>query len=200
MTVESDKGPSMSSAWMTGIIIVLLVAIVVVVALVVAELVQGDRPEEQIGEGIRPPRHDTATPSPSPSRTRAPSTTPRPTATPTLSPTPSPTRTPTATPTPTMTPTPTPLPPLYWEELGYLSSIEYTTSTVVEKERSRPGLGALLGTDHILLTAVGRIQMGIDLGQIDDSDVEIDGTAISVTLPRCDGHQRRPLAGRVPDL
>ena len=54
----------------------------------------------------------------------------------------------------------------------------------MEQERSRPGLGALLGTDHILLTAVGRIQMGVDLGQIDDSDVEIDGTSISITLPR----------------
>ena len=76
------------------------------------------------------------------------------------------------------------MPPLYWEELGYLTSIEYTTSTVVEKERSRSGLGALLGTDHILLTAVGRIQMGIDLGQIDESDVELDGASITVVLPR----------------
>jgi hypothetical protein len=65
-----------------------------------------------------------------------------------------------------------------------LTSIEYTASTVVEKERSKPGLGALLGTDHILLTAVGRIQMGIDLGQIDESDVDIEDTSITVVLPR----------------
>jgi hypothetical protein len=107
---------------------------------------------------------------------------PPPTFTPTLSPTPRSTLSPTSTLTPT--PTPTPLPPLPWRELGYLTSIEYPrVRTVVEVERKRPGLDGILGTDRILLMAVGKIQVGVDLSQVKDEDVQIEDTTVKVILP-----------------
>ncbi len=85
--------------------------------------------------------------------------------------------------TATPTPTPTPLPPPVWEELGHLTSIRFTTSTVVERERQRQGLSALIGSDRVLLMAVGEVQAGVDLGQIEPEDVEIDGTSVRVVVP-----------------
>jgi hypothetical protein len=100
-------------------------------------------------------------------------------ATPTTTATPKPDATATATPTPTPTPTPKPPPP--WQELGYLTSIEDTETVVVEHERRR-GLGGIIG-ERILLKTHGTVQMGIDLSQIADDDVEIEDSTITVTLP-----------------
>lgn len=83
----------------------------------------------------------------------------------------------------TPTPTPTPLPPPVWEELGHLTSIRFTTSTVVERARERQGLSSLLGTDRVLLMAVGEVQAGVDLSQIEPDDVEIEGTRVRVAVP-----------------
>lgn len=106
---------------------------------------------------------------------------------PTFTPTSSPTSKPTLPPTPTLTPTPTPtpLPPPPWGELGYLTSIEYTAQTVVEIERKR-SLGGIISVtkDRILLMTAGEVQAGVDLTQIKDTDVQIKGTSIRLTLPR----------------
>lgn len=109
--------------------------------------------------------------------------TPSPTEPPTLTPLPSPT--PTAQPTPTPSPTPTPLPPPQWDELSDLSVVEYTASTVVELSRSRPGIGGvLLGADRVVLMAMGRIRVGVDLSAIEPSDVQINGRSIRLKAPR----------------
>jgi hypothetical protein len=114
-------------------------------------------------------------PSPPPTFTAGPSPTPVLTATPL----PSPTR----TPTPSPTPTPTPLPPPYWEELGYLTSIEFTSTAIVEKEREKSGVRSVLGADRVLLMAVGEVQAGVDLSQVRSSDFEIDGSRLTLILP-----------------
>jgi hypothetical protein len=178
---SGENRPSFN--WITGLIIVLAVATLGVAMWLISGLADlKDDGDESIPEvSPRPSQHE-AVPTASrlvPTATPIPSPTATPTPTRTATPTPRPTH----TPTPTYTPTPTPLPPLYWEELGYLTSMEYTTSTMVEKERARPGIGAVLGTDRILLLAVGRVQMGVDLTLIDDSDVDISGTSIRVILP-----------------
>lgn len=98
-----------------------------------------------------------------------------------------PTATPRGTlpPTPTSSPTPTstPLPPPIWSELGYLTSVVYTGTAVVEVNREREGLGIVLGDDWVLLMAVGRVFVGTDLSEVEDSDVKIDGTSLRATLP-----------------
>jgi len=111
-----------------------------------------------------------------------PTFTPRPSPTPVLTATPLPS--PTRTPTPSPTPTPTPLPPPYWEELGYLTSIEFTSTAIVEKEREKPGVRSVLGADRVLLMAVGEVQAGVDLSRVQSSDFEIDGSRLVLVLPR----------------
>ena len=98
---------------------------------------------------------------------------------PTIGPSITPTYTPTPTSTPTPTPTLTPLPPPPWGELGYLTSIEYRETTVVEIERKK-----FMSTERILLETTGKIQAGVDLSQIQDLDVQIKGTALKIALPQ----------------
>lgn len=107
----------------------------------------------------------------------------QPTYTPQATFTPFPTATP--SPTPTKAPTPTPVPTPEWRSLGSLASMEYTDSVLVEREREKPGIGGvLLGKDRVALLAVGRIVMGADLSKIRPSDVKVEGSKITVRVPK----------------
>lgn len=80
-------------------------------------------------------------------------------------------------------PTPPPLPRPEWHEMSYLTVIEFMQSSVVDIQRTAEV--ALLGdvvTDRLLLKATGEIQMGLDLSQV--RDVEIDEDAIRFTVPK----------------
>lgn len=79
-------------------------------------------------------------------------------------------------------PTATPLPPPVWRELSYLTTVEYTTASVVEVNRKTavPWLGEMT-TNRLLLRAVGTVQMGVDLSKV--RDVTIDGTNIHFVAP-----------------
>lgn len=102
-----------------------------------------------------------------------------PTSTPTPKSTPIPTATVTPTPSPTPTFTPTPI-VVGWRELGYLTAAEFTSVTVTDFTRERK----LLPDEKILLKAVGDIQISIDMSEIQDSDVEVNGTSVKIILPR----------------
>lgn len=90
-------------------------------------------------------------------------------------------------PTPQPTAPPPPLPAPVWQELNYLTSVEFTTSSVVVEQRTTDlelgGVQLLNGvvTDRLLLKAVAKAQLGINLGQV--SNVEITGTTISLIAP-----------------
>lgn len=79
-------------------------------------------------------------------------------------------------------PTPITLPAPTWQELSYLTSVEYTTATIVQEERTTelPWLGKV-ATDRLLLKAVGEVQVGIDLKQV--RDVQINGKHIRFVAP-----------------
>ena len=78
--------------------------------------------------------------------------------------------------------TPVPLPAPVWQELSYLTSVEFTTATVVQEERTTeiPWLGTVV-SDRLLLKAVGEVQVGIDLKQV--RNVQINGKTIRLTAP-----------------
>lgn len=80
-------------------------------------------------------------------------------------------------------PVATPLPAPVWQELSYLTSVEFTASTVVQEERTTelPWLGNVV-SDRLLLKAVGEVQVGIDLGQV--TAVQIEGKRIRFTVPK----------------
>ena len=95
----------------------------------------------------------------------------------------------TTNPIPTPTPMPTPVPPPVWQELNYLTSIEFAASSVVVVQRTTdltlPGEIVIMSdliTDRLLLKAVGKVQVGINLGRV--SNVKIDGDKISLVIPR----------------
>ncbi len=113
----------------------------------------------------------------------APTLAPLPTYTPLATFTPRPTETPVPTPTPAPTPTPLPIPE--WRGMGSLATIEYTDNVIVERERDRGGVtGALLGKDRVVIMAVGRVVMGVDLSKLTRSDIKIEGTKITVRVPK----------------
>lgn len=80
-------------------------------------------------------------------------------------------------------PVPTPMPTPSWRELNYLTVVEFTTSTVVQEERTTevPLLGEVV-SDRLLLKAVGKVQVSIDLSQV--RDVTVGGTKITLTAPK----------------
>lgn len=84
-----------------------------------------------------------------------------------------------------MTPraTPVALPEPTWQELSYLTTVEFTTATVIEEERSAEVLmiGNLV-TDRLLLKAVGEVQVGINLAQV--KAVQITGKQIRFVAPK----------------
>lgn len=78
--------------------------------------------------------------------------------------------------------TPIPLAAPAWEELSYLTSVEFTTAAIVQEERTTdvPWLGTVV-SDRLLLKAVGEVQVGIDLKKV--HDVQINGKKIRFTVP-----------------
>lgn len=108
-----------------------------------------------------------------------------PTSSPTALPTamPSPTPTSTSTPPPTPTPTSTPVPLPVWRNIGELGIVEYTLATEAEAKVEREGLLQIFGTDKVILYAVGRVRVGLDLTRLDARAIQRSGAAITLTLP-----------------
>ncbi|MEZ4868744.1 MAG: DUF4230 domain-containing protein [Caldilineaceae bacterium] len=84
---------------------------------------------------------------------------------------------------PSPVPTATPLPAPVWQELSYLTTVEFTTNTVVQEVRTAdvPFLGTVV-SDRLLLKAVGDVQVGVDLARV--KDVQIEGKHIRFTIPK----------------
>ena len=94
---------------------------------------------------------------------------------------------------------PVALPLPEWRELNHLTTIDYTTSSIVMQERTAdfeeflrtvpwvgdtflPALGKDVVTDRLVLKAVGKVQLGVEMAQI--ADVQITGGRIRFTLPQ----------------
>ncbi len=123
----------------------------------------------------RPAEIPTSTPAPWP--TRKPTRTPTPTAIPTA--------TATTAPAPTATPTPTPRLTLSKiTALGRIETVEYAMQVVVDMKQDPTGLWQrLFGADRLLLVAGGEVVAGFDMTTIRESDIQIDGDAVILTLP-----------------
>lgn len=95
--------------------------------------------------------------------------------------------------------TPAPLTVPEWRKLNHLTTIEFTTSSIVMQERTAdyeeflrsvpmvgdtflPTLGKDVVTDRLIMKAVGKVQLGVDLAQV--ADVEVTGSRISLHLPQ----------------
>lgn len=94
---------------------------------------------------------------------------------------------------------PAALPLPEWRTLHHLTTIEYTTSSIVMQEHTAdfeeflrtvpwvgdtflPALGKDVVTDRLVVKAVGKVQLGVDMAQV--ADVQITGGAIRFSLPQ----------------
>lgn len=123
----------------------------------------------------RPPETPTATPAPWPTRapTRTPTSTPEPTAT--------------ATPRPHPTATATPTPRVTLGKitaLGRIETVEYAMQVVVDVQKDPTGLWQrIFGADKLLLVAGGETVAGFDMDKLKESDIQVQGDAVVLTLP-----------------
>lgn len=69
------------------------------------------------------------------------------------------------------------------QRLARLESVVYTMDKVVEGDRSSQYLPDFLTGDKLLLIVHGQAVAGVDLSQIQASNVEIDGRSVSITMP-----------------
>ena len=108
-----------------------------------------------------------------------------PTVTPSPSPTVGPTDTPTATPTDTPTATPTPIVVItHIDALGRLETTEYAMQTVVDLGNEPDNLWEqIVGSDKLMLIAVGEVVAGFDFEKIRPEHIEVKGTTIAIRLP-----------------
>ncbi len=103
----------------------------------------------------------------------------RPAEIPTSTPAPWPTRKPTRTPTPTPRLTLSKI-----TALGRIETVEYAMQVVVDMKQDPTGLWQrLFGADRLLLVAGGEVVAGFDMTTIRESDIQIDGDAVILTLP-----------------
>jgi hypothetical protein len=117
--------------------------------------------------------------------TNTPTVTPSPTSTVGPTYTPSPTNTPTPTPTHTPTPTPTPIVVItHINALGRLETTEFAMQTVVDLENEPDNIWEqIVGSDKLLLVAEGQVMAGFDLSKVNDQDIVVQGTTVTMNLP-----------------
>jgi hypothetical protein len=68
-------------------------------------------------------------------------------------------------------------------QLSRLETVEYSLDKIVEGDRQNPFLPNFLAGDKLLFIAHGQVIAGIDLAQIKDSDISVNGESVKVKLP-----------------
>ena len=69
------------------------------------------------------------------------------------------------------------------QELGNLETASYSIEKIVEAGENRNAFQNLLFGDRILLIAHGKIVAGVDMSQLKQEDVLINGEELTITLP-----------------
>ena len=69
------------------------------------------------------------------------------------------------------------------QALAELTTSRYNFSGMVTSERQMPPLLATIYGDRQVLIAIGYIEAGVDLSQIDESDIVIEDDTLTLTLP-----------------
>jgi hypothetical protein len=79
----------------------------------------------------------------------------------------------------------TPVPIPVWESLNELTVVSFTLPSLQEAIGSDTNVvKSVFGTDRVMIRAVGRVRLGIDMSEIKDSDIVRNGDSIRIKLPR----------------
>jgi hypothetical protein len=68
-------------------------------------------------------------------------------------------------------------------DLNQLATVRWTESVLVTRESGGTQLERLLTGEKILLVAVGEVEAGVDLADLGQNDVQIDGEHVAIRLP-----------------
>ena len=69
------------------------------------------------------------------------------------------------------------------QELNRLATVRWTESVVVTRESSGNRLEQILAGERVLLVATGEVEAGVDLAEMDEDDVRVDGDRVTIDLP-----------------
>jgi len=68
-------------------------------------------------------------------------------------------------------------------ELNQLATVRMTESVLITRESGGTGLGRIFSGERVLLVAVGEVEAGVDLANMGEEDVQIDGDRVTIRLP-----------------
>jgi hypothetical protein len=69
------------------------------------------------------------------------------------------------------------------QELDRLATVRWTESVVITRESGGTQLEQFLTGERVLLVATGEVEAGVDLAEMDEDDVRVDGDRVTVDLP-----------------
>ena len=69
------------------------------------------------------------------------------------------------------------------QELNRLATVRWTESVVVTRESGGTRLEQFLTGERVLLVATGEVEAGVDLAEMDEDDVRVDGDRVTIDLP-----------------
>lgn len=69
------------------------------------------------------------------------------------------------------------------QELDQLATVRWRESVIVTRESGGTQLERFLAGERVLLVATGDVEAGVDLAQIGEDDVRVDGESVTIRLP-----------------
>lgn len=69
------------------------------------------------------------------------------------------------------------------QELDRLATVRWTESVVVTRQSGGTRLEQFLTGERVLLVATGEVEAGVDLAEINEDDVRVDGDRVTIDLP-----------------
>lgn len=72
------------------------------------------------------------------------------------------------------------------QDLNQLATVRWTESVPITRERAGTGLERLFAGEQVLLIATGKVEAGVDLVDIKESDVRAESENVTIRLPEPD--------------
>jgi hypothetical protein len=69
------------------------------------------------------------------------------------------------------------------KELDHLATVRWTESVPVTRETGGDILERLFSGEKVIVIATGKVEAGVDLGDIEKDDVAVDGDSVTIDLP-----------------
>lgn len=69
------------------------------------------------------------------------------------------------------------------KELDHLATVRWTESVPVTRETGGDILDRLFSGEKVIVIATGKVEAGVDLGDIEKNDVSVNGDSVTIDLP-----------------